>query len=64
LYFPLQVDARHVRFAAEEFNGSPSTWQGHSREATVVVCRRGVVATSARQTDEPVRVQIDPLQIG
>ena len=26
--------------------------------------RRGVAVTSARQTDEPVRVQIDPLQIG
>jgi primosomal protein N' (replication factor Y) (superfamily II helicase) len=26
--------------------------------------RRGVAVTSARQTDQPVRVQIDPLQIG
>jgi primosomal protein N' (replication factor Y) len=26
--------------------------------------RRGVAIVSARQTDEPVRVQIDPLQIG
>ncbi|MGB6206957.1 MAG: hypothetical protein WBF82_08300, partial [Mycobacterium sp.] len=26
--------------------------------------RRGVSVTSARQTDEPVRVQIDPLHIG
>jgi primosomal protein N' (replication factor Y) len=26
--------------------------------------RRGVAVSSARQTDEPVRVQIDPLHIG
>jgi primosomal protein N' (replication factor Y) len=26
--------------------------------------RRGVAVTSARQTDEPVRVQVDPLRIG
>ena len=26
--------------------------------------RRGIAVTSARQTDEPVRVQIDPLHIG
>jgi primosomal protein N' (replication factor Y) len=26
--------------------------------------RRAVAVTSARQTDDPVRVQIDPLQIG
>jgi primosomal protein N' (replication factor Y) len=26
--------------------------------------RRGVAVISARQTDEPVRVQIDPLHIG
>jgi primosomal protein N' (replication factor Y) (superfamily II helicase) len=26
--------------------------------------RRGVAVTSARQTDEPVRVQVDPLHIG
>ncbi|MDT5134865.1 MAG: hypothetical protein QOE41_4176, partial [Mycobacterium sp.] len=26
--------------------------------------RRGVAVVSARQTHEPVRVQIDPLQIG
>ncbi|MBW0017673.1 MAG: primosome assembly protein PriA, partial [Mycobacterium sp.] len=32
--------------------------------ALAAALRRGVVVTSARQTDEPVRVQIDPLHIG
>ena len=40
-------------------------WQEQQNARSVAgELRRGVAVVSARQTHEPVRVQIDPLQIG
>ena len=57
----LQVTKRFLERRGFDVSAATSGEQGLALAAEL---RRGVAVVSARQTDEPVRVQIDPLQIG